>query len=74
MTKKVRPLLSLRVKSDKKGTSPFVLLSFQTTGLFYYAPGHINPQSMYDSMSENGLRLEYHKKEGNSKMKLRLQY
>ena len=46
----------------------------QTTGLFYNAPGHTNPQSMHGVVSENGLRLEYHKRKGNAKMKLRLEY
>lgn len=46
----------------------------QTTGLFYDAPGHTDPQSMHGIISENGLRLEYHNKKGNAKMKLRLQY
>ena len=46
----------------------------QTTGLFYKAPGYTNPQSMHGIISENGLRLEYHKRKGNAKMKLRLEY
>ncbi len=46
----------------------------QTTGLFYKAPGYTNPKSMHGLISENGLRLEYHKRKGNTKMKLRLEY
>lgn len=39
----------------------------QTTGLFYNAENHINPNSFYGTMTENGLRLE-------NGLKLRLQY
>ncbi|MBQ3427896.1 MAG: hypothetical protein IJH37_12285 [Clostridia bacterium] len=46
----------------------------QTTGLFYNASGYTNPKSMHGIVSENGLRLEYHKKRGNPKMQLRVQY
>lgn len=46
----------------------------QTTGIFYNAAGYTNPQSMHGMISENGLRLEYHKRSGNAKKRLRLQY